>query len=233
MCGPSFQEKAIANDSQNFSTALQQNYGTLFSNQQNVLNTLNRSLSPITSAGPNQQGYSAQELAALNTQAINSAGAANKQAMQAARTFGAGQGGGGTSGLTSGITKQIQSAIASQGANALAGRLGQITQANYETGRQNYWNSVGGLQQLAGQYNPSGTAGAAISAGNEAFGQAHEINQENQQTAQMIAGGLTSLAGGALSFATGGLANLGPGESFGEGVGDFFKGGMNALGGRG
>src|SRR6266705_491260 len=126
MCGPSSQEKALQTSSQNFATMLQQNYGTLFGKQQDVLDAVNRSLNPTLRGGPNQRGFSADELAARNTQAINSTAAATRAAQQAARTFGAGQGGGGTSGVNSGITKQIEGAIASQGAQTLGQRQGQI-----------------------------------------------------------------------------------------------------------
>lgn len=231
MCGPSSQEQSIANNSQSFASQLQNNYGTLFSQQQSVLNSINRSLSPTLAAGPNQQGFSGAELSSLQTSAINNAGAASRSAQQAARTFGAGQGGGGTSGITSGITKQIQAGIASQAAGQESAQLNQINQADYATGRENYWRAEGGMASLGSELSPNSAMQGTIGEQGQAFGQAHEINQENNQLAQTIAGGLTSLAGGALKFATGGIGNLGAGESAGEGLGDFFKGGFNALGG--
>ena len=137
---------------------LQQNYGTLFSYQLNVLKSIGRSLSPILSAGPNQRGMSADELAARNTQAINSAGAANRAAQQAARTYGAGQGGGATSGVTSGITKQIESAIGTQSAQALGARQGDIVAQDYAKGNENYWRAQGGMESLARGYDPNAAA---------------------------------------------------------------------------
>jgi hypothetical protein len=230
MCGPSSQENAIANSNQSFANLLQGNYNTLFGQQQGVLNSINRSLSPILAAGPNQHGFSGDTLAALQTQAINNAGATNRNAQQAARTYGAGEGGGGTSGLTSGITKQIEAGIASQSAGQEASQLNQITQADFAQGNQNYWRAQGGMDQLAAGYSPNAASSGAISEGGQAFGEANQINQEKNQKWQAIAGGISSLAGGALSFATGGLSNLGAGEGVGEGIGDFFKGGIGALG---
>jgi hypothetical protein len=218
MCGPSSSETALQQSSQNFASMLQNNYGQLFGSQVGVLNAINRSLSPILAAGPNQQGFSGPELAALQTQAINSAGAANTAAQQAARTYGAGQGGGGTSGVTSGITKQIESAIGSQSAQALGGQEDQIAQANYQQGNANYWRAQGGMNALASGYNAGGTAGEAINENNASFGQANTVNQQQQQEDQMIAGGLTSLAGSALTF--------GAGFSGGGGL----QGGLTALG---
>lgn len=220
MCGPSASEKSLQQSSQNFSSMLQQNYGTLFSNQLNVLKAIGRSLSPILSAGPNQRGMSADELAARNTQAINSTAAATRASEQAARTFGAGQGGGGTSGVTSGITKQIESAIATQGAQTLGARQGDIVAQDYAKGNENYWRAQGGMQELSRGYDPNAAASGAISENQASFGQAHQINEENQAKARAIAGGITGLAG----FAAKGIGNLDMtgGSSFGEQIGNFF-----------
>ncbi len=204
---------------------LQQNYGTMFGKQLDVLKAIGSSLSPILAAGPNQRGFSADELAARNTQAINAAGAANRAAQQAARTYGAGQGGGGTSGLTSGITKQIEAGIGTQVASNLGATQGQIVQQDYETGRRNYEMAVGGEQALAGQYGgaASSSQGGAISENQASFGQAKTIQEQQAQKEQMIAGGITSLA---TTAATGGLgmlndsdffSSLGGGKLFGSG----------------
>lgn len=225
MCGPSSQENALQASSQNFASMLQQNYGTLFGKQQGVLDTINRSLSPILSAGPNQRGFSGSERAALDTQAINSTGAANRAAQQAARTYGAGQGGGATSGVTSGITKQIESAIGSQSAEALAGRQGQIEQADFATGRENYWRAQGGMDQLAAGYSPNSASSSAISENDASFGQAKTIHEQSMEASQMMSGALTSLAGAGMSFVSGGM-NAAPGQSF-------LSGGLGALGGKG
>jgi hypothetical protein len=229
MCGPSSSEKSIANSSQSFASQLQNNYGTLFGQQQSVLNSLNASLNPILSAGPSQRGFSGAETSALQTQAINNAGAASMAAQQAARTFGAGQGGGGTSGLTSGITKQIQASLASQAAGQEGAALNQITQADFAQGNQNYWRAQGGLAQLGQEYNPNATGNLTLNAQGQAFGEASKINQENNALGQDIAGFLTAAAPIAGSFLSGGISNLGK-ESVGDGIGDFFKGGISALG---
>jgi hypothetical protein len=204
MCGPTNQEKQLQGQSQGFATMLQGIYRTLFGQQQGVLNSINRSLSPILSAGPSQQGMSAPELAARNTQAINNAGAASRNAQQAAANFGAGQGGGGTSGITSGVQRQIEGSIASSSANQLAGAQNQITQENYDRGSQNYWKAAGGMNQLAAGYSPNEAQSGTIVENQASFGQAKDIQAQQQQEAQMIAGGVTSLAG----MATGGLGNL-------------------------
>ena len=75
MCGPTGQEKQEANQQQAYSTVVQNNYKTLFGEQQGVMSNLNNIFTPIAEAGPSQQGFSGGELAALNTQALDTTGA--------------------------------------------------------------------------------------------------------------------------------------------------------------
>jgi len=200
MCGPSSDEKSLQASSQAFANQLQGNYAKLFAGQGGVLDVLNKTLSPTLAAGPSQNGFSGAERSALETKAINAAGGANTAAQQAARTYGAGQGGGAGSGLTTGITKQIQSQIGSGAANALAGQEGNIALADEEQGNRNYNTALGGMQALAQDYNPNGAQSGAIGENQNAFGQASQITQENNQMGQDIAGGITALAGSAASI---------------------------------
>lgn len=197
MCGPSSAETGLQQQSQGFSTQLMSNYSQLFSQQQGVLAGLNKSLSPIVAAGPNQQGFSGAELNSLNTSAINANAGATQSALQAARTFGAGQGGGGTSGLTSGITKQIESSVAAQGAGNLATNEGQIQQANWAQGNANYFKALGAQEGVAQMYNPSSAMSGGIQENNDSFGQASQITTENNALGQDFAGFLTAAAGSA------------------------------------
>jgi hypothetical protein len=221
MCGPSSSEKSLQQGSENFSQLLNNNYQALYGNQADVLKEIGNSLSPTLAAGPSQQGFSAAELAARNTQAINSSAAAGRNAAQAARTFGAGEGGGGTSGLTSGITKQIEGSIASQTTNNLATQQNNIVNENYQQGNQNYWRAEGGLQTLGQQYGSAASSAetGAINENADSFGQASQITKENNQEAETIAGGITSLAGAAIPFANNNnfLSGLGGGKIFGPG----------------
>ena len=221
-CGPTSQEKQLQGQSQSFATMLQGNYGTLFGQQQGVLNSINRSLSPILSAGPSQQGFSAPERAALNTQAINNAGAASRNAQQAAANFGAGQGSGGSSGITSGVQQQIQGSIASSSANQLAGAQNQITQADYAQGNQNYWKASEGMRQLAQGYSPNEAASGTIGENQNSFGQAKDIQAQQQQEDQAIAGGIAGLA---MDVALPGIGGAITGGSMGGG----FLGGLQGA----
>src|SRR5689334_18812338 len=92
-CGPSNAEKNLAAQEAQFSQVLQGNYSTRFQNQNEVLGRLNNSLTPTLEAGPSQQGFSSQELAALNTRALNSTGANYANAARALNGQLAGRGG--------------------------------------------------------------------------------------------------------------------------------------------
>lgn len=197
MCGPSSAETSQQASTASFANLLQSNYAPLFAKQQGVLDSLNKSLSPISAAGPSQRGFSGAETSALQTQAIENAGAAARSAEQAARTFGAGEGGGATSGVTSGITKQIESAIASQQAGKESEELNKINLADFQQGNQNFWRAQGGMEALASQYNPASTASEALNAGGQSFQEASKINQENNALGEDIAGFATAAIGSA------------------------------------
>jgi hypothetical protein len=226
--GPSKEMKQTAAEQSSLANTLFSNYQTQFQNQSSALAMLKQAYTPLVAAGPNQQGFSSPELAALHTQAINSTGAAARNARQASGNFSAGQNS--SSGLTSGITKQINASINSSAAQKLSDQQLGITEANYATGRENYKEATAGLNTLAGQYNPTAYAGQAGQNFSESFGQAKEINAETQAAQAAKFGAIASLGIDAATFGAGGIANLGAGESFGEGVGDFFSGGAKALG---
>lgn len=162
-----------------------------------VLGGINKSLSPILAAGPSQMGFNPQLTAALNTQAINTAGATARNLRQSAANFGAGEGGGGTSGLTSGVTRQLQQAGAISAENQLAGAQEGITEKSAELGNQNYWRSLGGEQALAGEYSPNAAQQGAIGENQASFGEASQITTENNALGQDFAGFATALAGSA------------------------------------
>jgi hypothetical protein len=211
---------------------LQGNYAQNFSEQQGVLANLNETLQPVVNAGPSQTGFSAQESAALNTQALDTTGGNYANALRATQGQLAGRNDSGNL-PESGVDQGIKARLASSAAGELSQEELGITEANYATGRSNFNSAVGAEEGIAGQYNPVSTGGLAEEANKNAFGEATQINEENNQADADIAGGVTSLAKSALSFGLGGFGNLDQtgGSSGGEQVGNFFSGGINALAG--
>jgi len=212
VCGASTSQKALGAGSANFYNTLKNSYAQNFGSQSAILSNLTNALQPILQGGPNQQGFSAAENAAMNSQAINNAATANRNAQVIA-----GSNVGGNTGVTTGGQKQLQAQIATGVGNNLSNNLNQITQANYATGRQNFFGAESALSGVASQYNPTAYAGRALNAGNEAFGQASQLqqmkNQEQADIGGMVAGfALAPFTGGmSLSSAAKGLGGVGGG----------------------
>lgn len=194
MCGASGQQTQLAGQQSNFYNTLQSSYAQNFGAQSAILSNLNSALQPIISGGPNQQGFSAGENAALTGSAINNAATANRNAQVVA-----GSNVGGNTGVTTGGQKQLQASIATGVGNNLSTNLNQINQANYATGRQNFFGAEQALGGVASQYNPTGYAGATNSAGGEAAQNFNEIAQENNQKWADIGGVVGGLGGIALN----------------------------------
>jgi hypothetical protein len=201
-CGPSGEEKDLAASQASFSKMLQSNYATQFGKQADILDSLNHTLNPIVAAGPSQTGFSAPELSALNTRALESTGANYASAARAVNGQLAGRGG---AAGQSGVDTQIKAALASEAAKTLSNQQLGITSANYAQGRENFNNAAGGMRVLAGLYDPTGYAGQGTQANSTAFGQAKTIQEQQAAKMKAITGAITGLGMTAL---TGGLGAL-------------------------
>lgn len=227
MCGPSTAQKNIAGSQASFMSQLQSSYAANFGAQSSIFQNLTNSLTPILNAGPNQQGFSAAENSALNAGAISSTAQQYKNAAVISGESRAGAGGGNTY-LPSGADKQVQAGIASAAGQQLSSEQNQIAQADYATGRSNYFNALSGLSGVAKGYDPSAIAGNATNAGQAAFGSATQVqNMENQEESD-IAGAVVGVAGSAL---TGGLSGLAGSAAGASQPGAFFGGALKGLGG--
>lgn len=218
MCGPSDQEKQLNAEESKFSNMLMGNYADYFGKQSAVLDRINNYLTPIAEAGPTQQGWAAPEVAAVNTQIGEGTGGNYAKAAQALGNQLSAEGGGNAY-LPNGAANTLKAQVATAAAAQQSSESLAATEANYAQGHQNWEQATAGLQELGNQYSPSSMASEATSANQSAFGQADKIQQENNQLAKDIAGGITGLAGGALDFANGSdfMGQLGGGQIFGPG----------------
>ncbi len=213
-CGPTKQEEQEADQQQAYATTVQNNYKTLFGEQQGVMSNLNNIFTPIAEQGPSQTGFSGSELAALNTSAIDTTGA---NYANAARALGGQLAGRSTAAGETGPTQALKAQLASSAAGQLSGEQLGITQANYAQGNQNWRAATGGLQALNNSYESVQAGSSGTQANQSAFGEADEIAQQQAQEDQAIAGGITGVASEALSGVGGGLTALNNGGSFGAG----------------
>lgn len=182
MCGASSGMKAAANQEQDITQQLQNDFGTVFNQNQGILGSLTSALTPIVTAGPNQQGYSPAEEAALRTQSMDQTAAAGQQTANSVRQEEASEGGG-NSYLPSGVNEAINAGIAENTAQTNATNQLGITTADYNQGRQNFFNAEGALATAPGALeNPATSAGeAAMGAAEGLMGGETQINQANNQ----------------------------------------------------
>lgn len=230
--GASGEEQAAQAQQSELARSLQSNYKQMFGEQGHTIDQLNSVINRIQS-GDTGPGFGAAEENARVSQIQANAAAAERNAQQAVQNRAAGQqfaGAGDASGLAhaGGIRQQINEEIAAGGENQKSAALNANTAANYEQGRLNAAQTEGGLARLAGIENPLGYAGAAGGANQGAFQMASKINEENS-SGGLLGGLLKAGVGMAGKFVTGGMSNLDDtgGSSFGEQVGNFFKGGFS------
>jgi hypothetical protein len=181
-----------------------------FGSASSVFQDLYNTFAPTVAAGPNQQGFSAPEKAALDSGAITNTGQAYRNASTAVKEANAAVGGGNLA-LPSGseIGKNIE--IANEGAAHTADALNQIDQTNYEVGRQNYDKAVAGLESAPSVFGTSNQGGSVgVSAGEAASNTANQIAQADNSWEQAVIGGLSGVAG---SVATGGMSALAKGAT--------------------
>lgn len=228
--GPSAAENSTLQSQTELSNALWSNFQQQYQQQQGVLQNLQTQIGRIQS-GQTGPGFSGAENAARIALIQNTTAAEARNAVQAARSVGAGTqvspSGGMTrqSGINQQVAGQIESKVGAAGSNALLSEQAE----NFAQGRENAYRTVGALQSLSGDYNPAAYSGQENSALGQRFNMADKINQQNIQRSQAIFGAATKLALGAATFGAGGIGALGSGESFGEGASDFLSGGANAA----
>jgi hypothetical protein len=206
-CGPTAAEDQLQGSSQAFAQQLQSSYSTLFGQQQSTLANLNAKLGQIAS-GTQGPGFGGSENASNISSIENAGAAAGRNADQSVVDAEAGQGGGAGSALRNGVQAELKAQTATSAANQESNALLQNTEQNYQVGRENAAATAGGLAQLAGEESPNSAAGSAISENSQSFGQANQIQEQQNALAKDIAGGITSLGG---AFLSGGMSMLGGG----------------------
>lgn len=180
-CGQSQQQTASYNADAAFSKAITSQYEQVAGENTAILSDLTSGLEATFANGPSQQGMSPAELAVQNSQAINSAAAANKNVQaeigENAATSSA------TPGVESGVTQAIKASAATQVENNLSNQESAITQKSYDIGRQNYQFAAKELETAPGELeNPINQAASAVNTSNkDTADQANENAAANSQ----------------------------------------------------
>lgn len=224
-CGPSSQMKQINQQVQSFATNQIDNAAQIFGDASQIFNTLNGAYSKIIAGGPSQEGWSAAESNAVNSQIIDQAAVSARNEKAAAGNAISAIGGGNTvspSGLATAVTLSTNQAVE----QAKAQQLENATIANYQAGNQNFWNASTREGQLPNVFNPA-TDAAKVAQGALSTAETSQaaIDKANAWWQPLALGAVSA----GESFLTGGLSNLGSGESAGEGLSDFMQGGINNV----
>lgn len=210
MCAPSSQAKQqVASDNQ-FANTLKSQATDVFGNDNTVFNEIHNANQSIVAGGVNQQGFSQAELNAKNSAAVTNDANAARFAGAATRVGQSGFGGGDTvSGA--GVTTGQNLAVAQRSAEKTAGDLNQITQENYETGRENFFKASDAETKATGVFdNVAGISNAATGAAKQASDAQANLDAQAGWWKAPVMG----LISGATSMATGGLSNLASGKLF-------------------
>ncbi len=224
--------------SQGFYQQLLGMYSNAFGASSDIFKSLTSTLQPIFAAGPSQQGFSPQQLAALNTQATNQAAQSYQQTAQAVNEQMAAKGGGAYY-TPGGAQAQIQASIGQNAENQLSSQKLAITNANYAQGQKNWETAAGLLSGIPGAEastfstltNPltaaenaaSGAAGtlsgvgglatgginAATGSANVAGNEANTIQQQSQSWMGMLGGIASGAINGFMPGLGSAMGNLG------------------------
>jgi hypothetical protein len=200
--GATREEKDLAAQQAAFYRTLTGSYNQQFAGQAAILKSLQDAWAPILAAGPSQEGFSAEERQALNTQAIEGTGQEYQKAIRATKEAMAARGGG-QEDIGSGADQAILGSIATtQAADAASKRL-QIALNSRERGYQNFIAASKAMSGNASVYNPVGFAGAANQGGDSAFNSAKTIQEQNAASSPW--GAVGGILGGAASAFAGGF----------------------------
>lgn len=203
MCGATQAQTNLQQQQADFYSEMTANYKTVFSEDQTLLNMVTGSMAPIIAAGINQEGFSPQEKQTLMTQADEGVARSYAQAQTALQERMAALGGDAPTTSASGEMGQMSEELAATKATTQASEKQQILQADYATGRQNYFQAVSAEEEAANLLNPNGTSTAATGAGQQASVTANDIAQANNSVWSSVMAGLGGIAGAAVGNPSG------------------------------
>lgn len=205
MCGATGAQQDIQQEQMDMMKQLSTNYETEFGEEQGILQSLTDTFQPILEAGPNQEGFSAAEKTALNSEATEGVAGNYAGARKALADTMAAQGG--DAFTPAGATGENFGELNSEAAKQESAEQLQIEQADYATGRANFDEAATALESTAGLTNSTSAAGVANQGGEDAANTANQIAQANDSWIAPVLGAV----GGVL----GGVVDQNPGNIFG------------------
>jgi hypothetical protein len=166
-----------------------------YANQQAIFGPMVKQFSSIFAKGPGQKGFSDEETADLNAQAVEGTAENYGNAARAVGETMASRGGG-TNPLPAGADSAVQAGIATSAAQEESRQEHQINSANYAQGYDEWEKAGAGLGAIATGEDPLGYESGATSSGSTAEKTASDIASEDDSWINAALG-----AGGALGAA--------------------------------
>jgi hypothetical protein len=194
MSGPTQAQTNLQNEQAQFYQQATQNANTTFGEDQQLLQQLQSIYDPILAKGPNQEGFSQDELNDLNAQATEGTAENYQGAAKAVNENLAAEGGGNIS-LPDGGADQLKEEVAAASAQQQSAEENQIKQADYAQGYNEFQTATGALEDVSGQLNPIGYSGAATGAGSAEGVTANQIAQENNSWLNATLGAAGAVGG--------------------------------------
>lgn len=211
LCGATSGQKEIGAQQKSVFNQIVEKAGSLFRQGDQVFGDLINAYAPIVAAGPNQEGFDAQTMAALDSNVITQNGVAYRNASTAAKEAQAAVGGGNMA-LPSGASIGRNASIANAAAANTSNQLTDIRLKSKELGRQNFWAAAPILAGATKVYDPSIDAyKTGVGAGQAAADTQNQIAQAGNAWMGAVGG---ILGGAASGIVTGGMSNLGKGVGF-------------------
>lgn len=158
--GDSTAQSAETNQS-SFASQLMSAFSTQFKGQSDLLNYVQNNLKDIVNRGG--VGFDNSTLTSMRTSATDTTSIQMQNAQKALQQR---QAINGDADLPSGVAAQQSAQLATAAATQNAQEQNQININNGQLKQQSYWTAISGLNNVAGQMNPLGYAGAGTSADN-------------------------------------------------------------------
>lgn len=195
MCGSTDAQNQLQQEQLDAYKQAQQMLQDQYGKQQAIYGPMADMFQSIFAKGPSQTGFSDAQLTDLNAGAVEGTAQNYSQAAKAVNENIAAQGGG-TNPLPTGAQIQLKSQVAQSAAEEQSREEGQIRQANYQQGYNQWLNAASGLESIAAGDNPLGYQAGAINSGQAAGTTADQIAQEQNSWVNAAIGAAGAIGGG-------------------------------------
>jgi len=200
MCGATSAQHTLQDEQIKFYEQAQEMTREQYQHQQAIYAPMAKQFQSIFDLGPNRKGFSDEEEADLNSQAITGTADNYKQASKAISDSLAAEGA--PAGSGNGANDQIRASIASSAASLESKQELGIKEASYEQGYKEWLAAGQGLDAIAAGENPLGYENAATSSGSAASTTAKDIADADNSWINAASGAAGAVGSG---WASGGF----------------------------